>query len=449
MKKNAFRDMGSFILLIGALLAMAFAATCGGGGDSAPSTGTVNTTISDPPTCKSPGGSFDKVWVTITRVRAHTSNNATPNDSGWIDLIDLRNAPKQIDLLNLDSTTCVLTQLGSTSGLPAGQYQQIRLYLLSNSPGSGEATPSPNNCVDSGSYNCVVLAGATTTETLNLSSEAQTGIKIPSGQIAGGKFTVLGGQSIDLNFDFDACSSIVQQGNGQYRLKPVLHAGEISLNNNSISGRVIENGTINGIPNAMVMIEQMDSENIDRVIMQKMTDSDGKFIFCPLPSGTYDVVVSVKDGTVYTPTITLGVGVGTAMGSIPLFQASGSANISGQVTAQITPAGEEVNIDISALQNANSSLRVTVPVLQGSTPTNVTTQNGIATYNLRVPADTPRVGSFNSGGTSYSPVAGDYLINAQPTTNCTQSSLLTSSLSVAPGENYSAQDLAFTGCTVN
>jgi hypothetical protein len=441
MKKKAYQEMRSLVLLTAVILVWAFVATCGGGGGGgSPSTGTVNTSISDPPTCQPPNGPFQNVWVTITRVRAHTSNNADPNDNGWVDLVDLRNNPKQIDLFSLESRTCVLTQLGSTSGIPAGQYQQIRLYLLSNSPGQGETTP-PNNCSEG--YNCVGFEGGST-EILNLSSEAQTGIKIPSGQIAGGKFTVLADQIIDLDIHFDACSSIVQQANGQYRLKPVLHAGEVSLNINSISGRVIENGNANTpIENAIVLIEQKNSENIDQVIMQKLTDSDGKFIFCPLPSGPYDVVVGGKmGGPIYVPTITLGVGLGTAMGDISLYAASGSATINGQVTAQTTPPGDEVDIDISALQNATPlvtpSLLVTVPVLQGSTPTTVTTVSGSADYTLLVPTGNPRVGSFSSAGTSYNQVSGDYLINAQAS-NCDQSSITKN-----PGEA-----IAFTGCSGN
>ena len=473
MKKNAFRDMGSFILLIGALLAMALAATCGGGGggDSAPSTGTVNTTISDPPTCKSPGGSFDKVWVTITRVRAHTSNNAAPNDSGWIDLINLRNAPKQIDLLNLDSTTCVLTQLGSTSGLPAGQYQQIRLYLLSNSPGSGEATPSQNNCLSSG-YNCVV-SGATT-ETLLLSSEAQTGIKIPSGQIAGGKFTVLGGQSIDLNIDFDACSSIVRQGNGQYRLKPVLHAGEISLNNNSISGRVVEivNGMSNPISNAVVLVEQKDSNSIDRVVMQKTTGQDGRFIFCPLPSGTgtYDIVTAATNSSkTYNATVTLSVPLGTNMGDIPLVP-EGGGTTPAQINGLITSTPNPVDISLSALQavGGGNPLIVTIPLFANSTPIETTETGGsclagtaCADYTLYVPASNPQVGTFSvTPSTSYTAPASApvyYWINAQAfapvsgsTTACTSPSLpltfdATTRIVVSAG-SITTQDFSFTGC---
>ncbi len=478
MKKNAFREKSSFLMVAGLLLAMVFAVTCGGGGGSPSSTGTgtVNTSISDPPTCKSPSGPFDNVWVTITRVRAHISNDAAPNDNGWIDLVDLRNAPRQIDLLNLDSTTCVLTQLSSTSGLPAGQYQQIRLYLLSNSPGAGEVTPSAgeNRCGTAG-YNCVV-SGATTT-TLNLSSEAQTGIKIPSGQIAGGKFTVSAGQATDLNIDFDACASIVQQGNGQFRLKPVLHAGEVSLNNNSISGRVVEmvNGASVPISNAMVLVEQRDPQNsnLDRVIMQKTTGQDGRFIFCPLPTGTgtYDIVAAATNtSTTYNATVTLAVPLGTNMGDIPLVPEAGGitpARIDGRITSTPNP----VDISLSALQEAvggSNPLIVTIPLFANSTPMETTATGGTcaagttcADYTLYVPASNPQVGTFSvTHPTPYAapaPAPVYYWVNAQAfvpgsgaTPDCTPPSMpvtFDAATRIAVTVvGITTQNFSFTGC---
>jgi hypothetical protein len=458
-------DALRILRIIVALLSTLFLLSCSSGGSDTVAgggiggTGTVVTTISDPPVCKTPSGDFENVWVAITRVRAHTSSNAGPNDSGWVDLVDLRAKPMQIDLLDLETTTtnCILTVLGSTSGIPAGQYQQIRFHLLSNTPAQGEATPPSNNCGSNNGYNCVVLTGGGI-ETLQLSSEAQTGLKIPSGQIAGGHFTVPAGQVVDLNIDFDACASIVLQGNGKYRLKPVLHAGEISLNTTAISGLVVDSDGGASIGNAIVLIEQKDAENIDRVIMQKLTDANGRFIFCPLPTGTYDVVVSAKNQTkTYNATITLGVGVGTAMGDIPLFIASRSANINGQVAAEITGLGQEVDIDISALKYAILSLptlQVTIPVFSGSTPssatpTTVTAQKGIpANYSLLVPIGDLHVGTFNSAGTSYSTVSGDYLINAQAI-NCAESSQSTGSLSESPQGTIKAPDITFTGCSGN
>jgi len=469
------------IVLGAGLLLLVIVLNCGGGGGSnnpVTNTGTVNLSITDPPICKPPNGSIDHVWVTITRVRAHISDNAAPNDGGWVDLLDLRNAPRQIDLLNLDSTTCVLTQLGSTSGLPAGQYQQIRLYLLSNSPAPGEVTPSAsdNKCGASG-YNCVV--SGSTTVTLNLSSEARTGIKIPSGQIAGGKFTVLGGQSVDLNIDFDACSSIVRQGNGQYRLKPVLHAGEVALNNNSINGRVVE--IVNGasgpipvpIPNAVVLVEKRESlsSNVDRVLMQKTTDQYGRFIFCFLPSatGSYDIVAAATNtSATYNATVALSVPLGTNMGDIPLVPEVGGSTPA-QINGQITSALNSVDISLSALQavGGGNPLIVTIPLFEGSTP-NTTTAAGAcpagtvcANYTLNVPASNPQVGTFSvtppTAYTAPAPAPVHYWVNAQAFVpspgsggDCTPPSLPSTFTTTTQIEvnatSITNHDISFTGC---
>jgi hypothetical protein len=459
-----------------ALLMLALSMTCGGGGGGGgggvipPATGFVTATISDPLSCQIPNGPFKNVWVTITLVRAHTSSTAGPNDSGWATLVDLQNNPTQIDLLSLPSPDCLLTQLGSTIGIAAGQYQQIRLHLLSNNPGPGEALPAPNNCNGSG-FNCVVAADGTI-QTLLVSSESQTGIKIPSGQIAGGNFTVTANQGINLNIDFDACSSIVQQGNGQFRLKPVLHAGEISLNSNSISGIVVDSLSHTPITNAIVFVEQPDptNPNIDRIIAQTTTVSQGQFIICPLPPGTYDVVAAAKTTspsvTTYNATITLQVPSGTTMGNIPLVPgvAITPATVSGQVTTT-SPVGlpTTADINLSALQPVGSLL-VTIPPLENSTP-NVTSDGGSVSYTLVLPAGNPQVGTFNgSPQTAYTPPIsgqGIYQLNARVFTpmssgsnpgspDCSPSSLplsfgASTLVAVSPGAVIT-QDFTFTGC---
>src|SRR6266852_1902476 len=63
---------------------------------------------------------------------------------------------------------------------------------------------------------------------------------IPPRQIVGGPLQVSAGQSVDLNIDFDACASIVLEGNGTYRLKPTLTAGQVSANNSGIGGQVVD-----------------------------------------------------------------------------------------------------------------------------------------------------------------------------------------------------------------
>ncbi len=470
MKNVKFPNIRFLLLFLGGPLILSLSVTCGGGGGgsstSTPTTGSVQVSISDPPTCLAPNGDFQNIWVTITRVRAHTSSAAAPTDSGWVELVDLRNNPVQLDLLSLSSTACLLTVLGTATGVPPGTYQQIRVILLSNSPASGESLPAVNNCDGSG-LNCVVTAG-NATQPLLLSSEAQTGIKIPPGQIAGGSFVVSSGLVTNLNINFDACSSIVRQGDGQFRLKPVLHAGQVSLSVNSMSGRVVDRFTNGAIPNAVVFAEQGDPgiPSLDRVIAQTTTGGDGSFTLCPLPSGTFDVVVTAKTAIqAYSAAVTLQVPVGTIMGNIPLTPQPNvpPATIAGLI--QATNVGgvlTTVDVSLSALQAVNSKL-VTIPTLANSTPDMAV--DGTAIYTLNIPATNPSVGVFSaSPPTFYAPPATGqalYWVNARAFTpmnaalnpggpDCSPSSLpvvfdSTTLRPVSPG-GVTAQDFFFTAC---
>ncbi len=406
MKKWRLDSYTGLGFLAGVLLTVAALVSCGGGSASAPmssTTGTVNTYLSDPPTCTL---DFQHVYVTITKVQANINPNAGPTDSGWQTLA-APTTPIQVDLMSLNpgATTnfCGTLFLLGKETLPTGTYQQIRFILLSNSPAPGTATPSSNACGNGNGWNCVVTSSGTSE--LQLSSEAQTGIKIPSPNITSGGLTVTAGQSVDLNINFDSCASIVPEGNGQYRLTPVLHAGEVSLNTNTISGTVVEgSGAPNpGAPiaNAIVLLEQAPTgSTTDQVVPggTTTTDANGAFAFCPIPASSssspappYDVVVAgqttqtslgVTTMTTYNPSVVFGVPVGGGTGSIPLFAetTTGSttglvttrpASISGQITStggsKPTPVPGEVQL--SAFQtatNGTSTVTITVPVFTAS-----------------------------------------------------------------------------------
>src|SRR5438445_247149 len=190
---------------------------CGGNPPTMQSSsmGTINVSISDPPSCAAatssatavpaggtaaPGGSFMNVFVTIRSIQAHTSATADNTSSGWQELApQLVSAPMQVDLLHLPANgQCLLEQLGSTS-LPAGDYQQIRLILLANAAPSGPAPSNDSNAcfkqLGGDVFNCVMDTSGTA-HTLDLSSEANTGLKVPPGQIVGGPIHVAAGQSV-------------------------------------------------------------------------------------------------------------------------------------------------------------------------------------------------------------------------------------------------------------
>ena len=484
MSKGMFRTLLILAFIAPILIASVWMVSCGSNYNSPTSpagnatTGTITTSITDPPVC---GTSFDHVWVSITKVTANISSTASDTDSGWVTLVDLTSAPKQIDLLSLGSNTCLLTQLGSTSGLPPGNYQQIRILLLANDASSG---PSPNACGTGNGFNCVVPSGGSPQE-LQLSSEAQTGIKIPPGQITGGGLSLTAGQSADLSINFEGCASFIRQGNGKYRLKPTVHAGAISVNNNTISGKVVDSSNSNPIPGAIVLLEQRDVNAIDRIMFSGVSGADGSFIFCPLTPGNYDVVVAAAPTTaalvttVYNATIAFNVPVGTALNSIPLVsEGSGTAltipwaTISGQVTSVGSGGATAADVSFSALQDATptggSLVHVTIPVFAvtaqppvfetTATPTPATPACPLGTdcfnYLLMVPASNPSVGTFASGamGSFAAPAAGTVTYSLlTESSNCTASApspAMVTSITVTPATTSSVSAVpAFSGCT--
>lgn len=477
----------------GILIVAGVIASCGSGSTTkGTGTGLVNVSISDPPSCTPPEGNFTHVYITVRSVQAHIDPNANDNSSGWQELApQLASAPKQIDLFSAAQTNCVLAQLGSAS-LPVGSYQQIRLLLVSNSPAAGAAVPSPNACAGDG-FNCVVLQDTTIHE-LELSSQDNTGLKIPPGQILGGPIQVTAGQSVDLNIDFNACASIVRQGNGRYRLKPALTAAQISPNNSGIGGQIVDSLTklpING--NVLVAIEQQDSAGVDRILMEASTDASGNFRFCPLPTGTFDIVaVAIGPANLpYNATTVLNVPNGTNLNAIPLVAETGAtapAQLQGFVTASTGSAVATIDASLSALQTvptgASTTRQVTIP-LQNIPATTVTPEvdstgtiavssnstcpagspanSNCAQYTLVVPASNPNVGLFSSSGVSYTaPAAGDVLFTvdaraALPLSggapDCSPSDIMASKnataqpLKVLPATTTNVARIDFTGCS--
>lgn len=455
------------IATLAASMVAAIIISCSGGTSTTqgPAMGTVTVSLSDPPSCMPPNGHFEHVYVTVRSVQAHISATAGDDTGGWQELApQLASAPMQIDLFSKANTNCVLAQLGSAS-LPVGSYQQIRLLLVSNSPAAGAPVPSPNACAGNG-FNCALLDDGTIHELL-LSSQDNTGLKIPPGQILGGPIQVAAGQSVDLNIDFNACASIVRQGNGKYRLKPTLTAQQVSTNNSGIGGQVVDSLTKAPVAgNVIVAIEQTDSTGVDRILMQTTADSQGNFRFCPLPTGTFDiVVVALGTGNIpYNATAALNVPNGSNLGTIPLVAevgATGPAVLQGFVTAKTAAGGASADVSLAALQSITLSgggtrqLNIPLQNAPATALTSAVTSTGLisisdstncptgsptgatcAQYTLVVPASNPSVGTFLGGGFTYStPAGGDVLftVDAQAAVplsggspDCTPSETMTS-----------------------
>lgn len=477
----------SLIFLIVLAGSAASLVSCGGtvAVNSMNGTGTIHVTLTDPPSCAYPNGSFDHVYVTIRSVQANISGTAGDNDPGWQELApQLNDQPMQIDLLSTTATECLLATLGSNTALPAGSYQQIRLLLVPNSGGSGPL-PTTNECAGHG-YNCVVMHDGTVYQ-LQLSSQANTGLKIPPGQIVGGPITVKPGQDVDLNIDFNTCASILREGNGMFRLKPVLTADQVSANRTGISGQIVDAGTGKPIVGGTVLVavEEQGANGADTLIMQAAADSSGNFNFCPLPTGqTYDVVADAINGAgvAYNATVAIGVPGGTNLGTMALVAETGTntgpTTFQGFVTATAGTAGASVDVAASALQSVTlgdgSTRLVIVPAAENSVanlsvnsnagcPTTAPANSNCGEYTLIEPASNPSVGEFSAGKISYaSPASGDvpYTIGVgafAPTgsgaPDCTPSSASTSKntagnpLLASPGGTVNPMEIDFTGCS--
>ena len=483
-------------VLFGATLAIAAAIviSCGGrfSATSNNGMGTLNVSVSDPPSClapagaaAAPAGTFKSVFITIRSIQAHTSGTADASSPGWQELApQLVSAPRQVDLLQLPATgngvQCLLEQLGSTT-LPAGDYQQIRLILLANAATS--MSPASNGCSSLGNvFNCVVDGSGT--HTLDLSSEATTGLKIPPGQVVGGPIHVAAGQSVDLNIDFNTCASLIQQGNGDFRLKPTLTAGVVSTGPGRIFGQIVDSATMQPIAGAIVTLQFADMSGTDRIAMQEVTDSSGNFSFCPLASGAmFDVVTDAitSSGTAYDVTVVFNVPGGTNLGAIPLIAetaatagaSTGPGTITGTVTAIVSgTTGASVDASVSALESvtvASVSHTITTPLLPNSTtfplaidsssscPANSPMGAFCGSYTLIVPASNPNVGTFSAGKTTFTaPASGDvlYTVEADATKPmsggaaiCTPATQTTMPLKVTAGATTTAARLDFTGCS--
>lgn len=474
--KRSLRIFHLFTLIVGALAAAAgIVVGCSSGTTGPTTTGmaTANLHLSDPSTCTSPDGPYSHVYVTISDVQAHTSASAGPNEAGWVDLTPkLSQSPQQVDLLGPAVSQCFLANLGDSQQLQAGNYQQIRVILSTTVPaGQGKGIGGTDAC--GSQANCVVLADDSV-HTLLLSSEAKTGLKIPSGQIANGGFNIAAGQTKDLDIDFDTCDSIVQEGNGDYRLKPVLHAGEVSTTSTSINGVVVDNATGKPLDGVVeVALEQPDANGVDRIFMSTVAGPDGSFVFCPLPAGTYDVVIVGRSsaGVVYSPTVVTGVAPGQTIAVVSLHAlpavSTGPAVLQGMVSSQngaTPPAGTAAYVQLSTLEAVSSTLTVTVPFVPSLSAIEfaVATSNGAScpagtdcvSYNLQTSAGPVFVGAYSSGSITLtqSALPASYTVDAIATVpasggtlDCSPSELKSAALTPVAGTTALVPTLTFAG----
>ena len=186
-------------------------------------------------------GVYDAVLIDLQRVEV-------TGDGGDAIVLNTND-----DIYNLLDLTNGVNTLIATADMEPGTISQIRLIL------------GPNNSV--------VVDGVS--HPLSTPSAEQSGLKVQVHK------TFEPGVSYAIMLDFDANQSIVEKGNGEYSLKPVIRTIDIALSG-SIKGGIAPVGTVATITASSNGITFYSTVN----------NSNGDFLVAGLPAGTYNVTVT-------------------------------------------------------------------------------------------------------------------------------------------------------------
>ena len=335
-----------------AALGLGMLVACGGGGGTPQ--GSLRLALTDAPAC-----GYDHVYITVDRVRVHTSANAQDQEAGWQELLV---RPRQrLDLLAL--TNGVLQELG-TLPLPAGQYQQMRLVLAENSPGQ---TPAQ----------AVVPSGSGQELALITPSGQQSGYKLQA------RFDITGGQVADLVLDFDACKSLVRAGaSDRITLKPVVAVTP------RLTTQIV--GHVDPAQASQVVVSTWDPDQRWRATVP---DASGRFVLAYLPENTRYTVVMAGAGL--ATTVVTDVPVSLSTGSTQLNTSANPVKLTVSEMARVTGVvrNDQTQLlneaEVSALQSLNAGVNVEVG-RQSVDPSD-------ARYTLDLPRQAPRVATYAAG----------------------------------------------------
>lgn len=118
--------------------------------------GAVRAVALKSPVCESCTASarVEHVFVTLRSIQLCPSATADPNSPDWLEIVPhLANEPRQIDFMGRSMPEILV----ESAMIPAGNYRQIRLQFLADSPANAEKLPADNACGQT-RWNCIVMA---------------------------------------------------------------------------------------------------------------------------------------------------------------------------------------------------------------------------------------------------------------------------------------------------
>lgn len=196
-------------------------------------------------------GDYEEVNIDIKSVQVH--KDADGDESGWTTLNEIN--PGVYNLLDFANGKDTLL---ASSTLPTGRISQIRLILGNNN-------------------------------SLKLKDGTVTPLVTPSGQQSGVKLKINADLESDVTYllllDFDAAKSVVQRGNGQFNLKPVI--------------RTITQAVAGGVKGKVSPAEYKPAVYVISSANDTIggfANEAGDFLIKGVPAGTYTVKFLTQDG---------------------------------------------------------------------------------------------------------------------------------------------------------
>ena len=435
------------------------------------SAATVSVMVSAPTACEAPNGPYTHVYVTISDIQGSTNPDAPVGDPSFVDLTPgLSSAPQQIDLLGKANSNCFLASLGVSQQVAAGNYQQVRIFLAPDS----RASSITNNACGASYSNCLVRTDNSLHDLILPPAPSQW-IEMTARNLVNGGIAFNAGDQPFIDLNIDVCSSILATADGGYEFNPVMYAGLIPSTGSTIAGTVVSSKT--GQPlsggNVMVALEQKDSTGIDRILMRTAAGSDGSFVLCPVPQGTYDLVAVGVDGAsvAYSAGVETGIQSGQLAGKIPLVPGTQQGTLQGLISTMnggLPPAGISVAVQADALQQiASNGTMITVPLLPSQSPFNeaMLTTNGsscpaggdCAPFAMQLPSNAPNVvacseqtAQFTQQGSTpaYTADSSAQIPGSGGTPACAASNMQApgGAVAVGPGETAMSGRMAFSQC---
>ena len=284
-------------------------------GGSGTGKGTLKIYLTDAP------GDYLEVNISISKIEGHIAGDEEEGeDKGSWEVLKEWPGGMEVDLIKLEDVSILLASLE----LAPNKYTQLRIFLneIASLVLEGEAGPD----------------GPTEEVPLEISSSANTGIKLNH------PFEIVEGMITKLTIDFDAEKSVIETGNGKYKMKPVISLSSETYSTGEVPGGVGSvSGSVSYYESGILALVGIGGANIELtggayIFANTTTTSTeepiGIFSLVDVPAGSYTLNVYAEGYDDYSESVVVVNGENTVVDIVFLVEEPGG--ISGSVVDFIT-----------------------------------------------------------------------------------------------------------------